>query len=141
MGPMKCPVCTLAPKEGSVYRVTSSSGEAHPELASLPHPSGVILDACPLCGGVWLDKGELERIETRAERSEGPRATSVDFVRRAYEEARRVPREPLSCPSCGEEMAPREWSIGTLVMVDVCLECRGVWLDGGELEALEAVFR
>ena len=33
-------------------------------------------------------------------------------------------------------MIEREWSIGTLVFVDVCLECRGVWVDGGELEAL-----
>lgn len=27
---------------------------------------GVILDRCPVCGGVWLDDGELEAIERAA---------------------------------------------------------------------------
>ena len=29
---------------------------------------GVLLDVCPGCGGVWLDRGELEKL-TRSERS------------------------------------------------------------------------
>jgi Zn-finger nucleic acid-binding protein len=29
---------------------------------------GVMLDVCPGCGGVWLDRGELEKL-TRSERS------------------------------------------------------------------------
>jgi Zn-finger nucleic acid-binding protein len=37
-------------------------------------------------------------------------------------------------------MFPREWSIGTLVMVDVCINCRGVWLDAGELRTLELIY-
>jgi Zn-finger nucleic acid-binding protein len=28
--------------------------------------SGVQLDICPNCGGVWLDRGELEKIQTAA---------------------------------------------------------------------------
>jgi Zn-finger nucleic acid-binding protein len=27
---------------------------------------GVVLDVCPQCGGVWLDKGELEKLLSQA---------------------------------------------------------------------------
>lgn len=29
---------------------------------------GVIIDACPQCRGVWLDRGELEKLVSRAAR-------------------------------------------------------------------------
>ncbi len=28
--------------------------------------SGVVIDACPSCRGIWLDRGELERLIARA---------------------------------------------------------------------------
>jgi hypothetical protein len=33
-------------------------------------------------------------------------------------------------------LTPEPHEHGTLVFVDVCIDCRGVWLDGGELETL-----
>lgn len=38
---------------------------------------GVLLDVCPQCGGVWLDRGELEKLLAEARE-----------VERAYEEER-----------------------------------------------------
>ncbi|MFN4232402.1 zf-TFIIB domain-containing protein [Thermus sp.] len=38
---------------------------------------GVLLDVCPQCGGVWLDRGELEKLLAEAKE-----------VERAYEEER-----------------------------------------------------
>ncbi|WP_448569161.1 TFIIB-type zinc ribbon-containing protein [Thermus sp.] len=38
---------------------------------------GVVLDICPQCGGVWLDKGELEKLLSEARE-----------VERRYEEER-----------------------------------------------------
>ena len=32
------------------------------------HASGIIVDLCPACAGVWLDRGELESLELFAER-------------------------------------------------------------------------
>lgn len=44
--------------------------------------SGVEIDHCPLCRGVWLDRGELDRI---IERVEGP-STPIDRRdRQAYD--------------------------------------------------------
>ena len=31
---------------------------------------GVLIDVCPQCGGVWLDKGELEKLLAEAEEVE-----------------------------------------------------------------------
>ena len=41
--------------------------------------------------------------------------------------------EPLKCPKC--QLVMREREQGN-VIVDICPQCRGVWLDAGELEKL-----
>ncbi len=120
---------------------------ARPPLAAEAHPSGITLDRCASCGGVYLDHGELGRIES-FDREHGKRVVrAIDFVRRAYEQAIRPQSGDevdapvaLDCPACGEVMFEREWGIGTMVRVDVCLGCRGVWLDSNELETLEGLF-
>lgn len=33
---------------------------------------GVLLDVCPQCGGVWLDRGELEKLLAEARAAEDP---------------------------------------------------------------------
>lgn len=39
--------------------------------------SGVEIDYCPTCRGVWLDRGELDKILERAEREDGPAAPAA----------------------------------------------------------------
>lgn len=48
---MKCPVCTDI------------------DLA-MTDRQGIEIDYCPRCRGIWLDRGELDRLIERAERSE-----------------------------------------------------------------------
>ena len=40
---------------------------------------------------------------------------------------------PLRCPSCGSRLVEVERAD---VLVDACPECRGVWLDRGELDKI-----
>ena len=42
----------------------------------------------------------------------------------------------MNCPSCGTTMREREKED---VIVDVCPNCKGMWLDHGELEKLVAI--
>ncbi len=56
---MQCPVC-------------------HVELR-LAERQGIEIDYCPECRGVWLDRGELDKI---IERSEAPRYAREDIDRR-----------------------------------------------------------
>lgn len=49
----------------------------------------------------------------------------------------RIPRstrgEPMRCPSCNTRLVELERSE---VLIDACPECRGVWLDRGELDRI-----
>lgn len=61
---MKCPVCNI-------------------DLV-MSERSGVEIDYCPDCRGVWLDRGELDKIIERSNTESSPRRTEV------YSEAPRV---------------------------------------------------
>lgn len=41
----------------------------------------------------------------------------------------------MNCPNCGEPLNERERSG---IEIDVCPQCRGIWLDRGELDKLLA---
>jgi Zn-finger nucleic acid-binding protein len=41
--------------------------------------------------------------------------------------------EPMRCPSCGSRLVEVERAD---VLIDACPECRGVWLDRGELDKI-----
>lgn len=43
--------------------------------------------------------------------------------------------EPMRCPACGTRLVEVERAE---VLIDACPECRGVWLDRGELDRLLA---
>ncbi len=66
-------------------------------------------------------------------RRKGRGTNTAEMARRAAAPGGRA----IACPECGSETTRREWRFSTLVFVDICIECRGVWLDGGELEAID----
>ncbi|MCB9682348.1 MAG: zf-TFIIB domain-containing protein [Alphaproteobacteria bacterium] len=85
--------------------------------------------------GVWLDKGELYLI-TEAQRHDEPSWMLSDLFRREQ----RPPVDPsrrLSCPVCGKQM---EIVKHHDVHIDWCRE-HGIWLDDGELEAIQSNLR
>ncbi len=91
----------------------------------------VRLDGCDGCGGVWFDGGELQAVA---------HSHSADLV--AIEEhwqpdehtTRR--REAAICPVCERVMVPFALHLAPDVTLDRCPECRGIWADEGELDAL-----
>ena len=42
----------------------------------------------------------------------------------------------MKCPKCGADLKEQQHHH---VMVDICPECRGMWLDAGEVEMIEHV--
>jgi Zn-finger nucleic acid-binding protein len=101
----------------------------------------VFVDACPKCKGMFLDRGELKKIESAHERDYKEMMSRMpDLVAQAYERARqRAEREP-NCPKCGSEMEIREYAYCSQVMINKCIKCAGIWLDQGEVEALEIFY-
>jgi Zn-finger nucleic acid-binding protein len=141
---MECPRCKLDLAKPDPYRGPDEGLLRRATLQSLAHRAGVEIDRCSACGGIFLNHGELEKIQSAAwaQRAESDEAVP-SVVARAYmsaAERARGEREPLRCPSCSGDMHERDWGYGTGVTIDVCIECRGVWLDHGELEAFEEYF-
>jgi uncharacterized protein len=44
-----------------------------------------------------------------------------------------VTREPMRCPNCSSRLVEVERSE---ILIDACPECRGIWLDRGELDKM-----
>jgi len=82
----------------------------------------VIIDVCPKCKGIWLDKGELGKMRKDRKLTE---YLKIHIGTKS--------RSPMVCPRCVITMDIEK---ADDIEVDVCLTCGGVWLDKGELEAL-----
>jgi Zn-finger nucleic acid-binding protein len=74
------------------------------------------LDRCPSCKGLWFDKGELTGIL-------GQRADK-DFNIPKYA----AYTQKAKCPRCAEAMYEFCYP-NTLILVDACIKCSGIWLD------------
>lgn len=96
---------------------------------------GMSLDGCQGCGGLWLDMGELGSLLQLP-------ATALAGVQSQLgpRQSRPAAAHPpmLSCPACHRAMQEHPYGKGSGVRVDACSECRGVWLDAGELRTLRA---
>ncbi len=104
---MACPVCGI---------------DMLTEEIKLKGPS-IVIDHCPACGGIWLDKGELNRmLRSRVpERLINGRGGLAKWGKQV-------------CPRCQGKM---EIKFIMDIELDECTKCKGIWLDHGELEALE----
>lgn len=89
----------------------------------------VEIDRCPICGGIWLDHGEL----TRLRNTDTARAADVGPAKAAR--LRRV----VGALRCPRDQRPLEHAADIEqphVSVEHCFGCRGIFLDAGELRDL-----
>ncbi|MEW6431709.1 MAG: zf-TFIIB domain-containing protein [Myxococcota bacterium] len=126
--PASVPSPSAPPPASSAPRPASPSAPRPPRAASLTCPSctgamhefqvgKLTLDRCTFCRGLWFDGGELEAALGR--RPSAKLAEGVDNSRR--------------CPRCTVVMRAAE--VGGL-RVEFCGQCQGVFLDDGELTAM-----
>ncbi len=85
----------------------------------------VVMDACPSCNGIWLDKDELGKILENKKLS--------NYLTK---QIGTKTESSLVCPRCGNLM---DHEHAEEVVVDVCLNCAGIWLDPGELADLQGI--
>lgn len=107
---MKCPQCINQP------------------LAERMGPKGVLIDLCPSCGGVWLDKGEIYYYVRDPKK-----------LHAAFGEAYRRPAPSrYLCRRCDVQLLEAKFPDGG-PMIDACKKCGGTWFDKGEVAALNAI--
>lgn len=110
-------------------------------LAPQTYEANIEVDQCGSCGGMWLDPKELERIQDTQDRDYSEEIKQLpDLVGQAYAMALAKSKPAVSCPKCDQTMERREHGSCSQVMIDVCPHCRGIWLDKGEIDALEVFF-
>lgn len=130
---MHCPHCVKRAGPGGDGPYRTGVPKREPVLlVAEPHVAGVEIARCPSCRGAFVAHDAMKAIDTFGYDKRGGVST-FEMARRASG----TPTKAIRCPACDEETTRREWSFNTLVMVDICVDCRGVWLDGGELEALD----
>jgi len=111
------------------------------DLAARTYEAKIEVDECPLCGGMWLDHGELEAIQQTIERDYKQALDEpVDSVAEGMDSLRQRQLGPIACLKCNAEMDARPYGHGSQVLIDVCPAGCGMWLDQGELAALEKLF-
>lgn len=88
------------------------------------------IDECSQCKGNWFDAKELQVFD--------------QIVEPVLLEFRGIPNEydqltALYCPDCKEKhlLEKHEHPRDSKVIIDVCQHCKGIWLDGGELRAIQ----
>ncbi|MEJ2695948.1 MAG: zf-TFIIB domain-containing protein [Candidatus Sulfobium sp.] len=111
------------------------------QLEPATYEGHITVHTCPGCGGMWLPKGELEEIEEIAGHDyTGELSRIPDVIGNAYEMARQLNARGFPCPSCGAVTESTEYAYCSQVVIDKCPECGGIWLDKGELEAIEIFY-
>ena len=93
--------------------------------------NGVKIDRCENCGGLWFDKNELKI--TRDHRDKNLSWLKFDLWK--DENKLMVSGQLINCPKDGKPLFKIKYG-STDIMVDICLDCHGVWLDKNELDKI-----
>jgi len=98
--------------------------------------SGVKVDRCQNCGGLWFDRDELKIVRDHRDKN----LSWLEFD--LWEDKRKllVSGRSVDCPRDGKPLFKIKYG-DTNVMVDVCLDCRGIWLDKDEFEKIVTVLK
>ena len=111
---MKCPVCNIS--------------------MDVIELGGIELDFCRNgCKGLWFDNFELRQVMSLDEQEN--RLLDSFLEQKRVDDTDRA--EPLNCPRCDDSKLRRHKFSGVSdVFIDQCYICNGIWLDAGELRAI-----
>lgn len=101
---------------------------------------GIAIETCDKCNGEWLDNAELGKIvrirEVRFDPDERRAIAESTTITGVVPEG--VDRD-LKCPKCDATTDAVNYGGDTGFIIDRCTSCRGIWLDGSELEKIQMV--
>ncbi len=92
--------------------------------------NGIRIDTCGKCGGVWLHKGELDAITH-------PHDGDIEYCSTDAADIDSI--SDACCPKCkGTKMVKVNFISFSDIVLEHCRKCQGLWLDRGELDAINA---
>ena len=93
---------------------------------------GLILDVCPVCGGVYFDEGEMAALQ-----SGGPAVLAeVDHASLPADLTLADCDDPKRCPGCRAPMCAYDYRYSSDIRLDGCERCGGIWVQDGELRRI-----
>ncbi|MDP7033341.1 MAG: zf-TFIIB domain-containing protein [Planctomycetota bacterium] len=100
---------------------------------------GVEIDRCTACEGIYLDDGELKHINDAREKTFSPEEISaVDGIQKQVQAHSEEAVGSIQCPKCTDSQMNRQNYAGqTGIVIDRCPNCKGLWLDAGEVEKIQ----
>jgi Zn-finger nucleic acid-binding protein len=108
--------------------------KGHGQLESMSLGS-IRIDRCTQCGGSWYDRGELRLLKDKEARGDY-RWIDSDLWK-DQDRFRADKQERYVCPSDGRPMITVRYG-DSPVLVDICSQCHGVWLDRDEYDLIVA---
>ena len=97
---------------------------------------GVDVDICPSCQGIWFDKGELKEYLDNFLTEKKDIPVSDFQVGNAVNKISLPPQTSLDCPRCGKSLVSFNYAYNSNILLEKCLNCNGIWVDGGKLTKL-----
>lgn len=124
---MNCPKCV-----GKLSRIVVRLNEAYRSnlLKGEGLTSELELEQCFVCKGVWFDAGEIEKYMDE-------KVTIIDSPPLEPKLKKELNEKIGKCPCCGVDMVKQKAPKDPSVTIDVCEQCKGVWLDNSEIDRLE----
>ncbi len=124
---MDCPKCV-----GKLQKTTitdrATSGIKELQGATITYQLEV--DKCFACGGVWFDKGELDKYLTE-------QLTVIDSPSVGAKLDQKLDQKEGKCPQCEAQMKRTAVPKASDMAIDICEKCHGIWLDPTEVDRLE----
>ncbi len=111
---MICPRCKTLGEKSDLQKVSIS---------------GIEVDICQECGGIWFDKQEFGQVIS-ASQSDIKHIHSLLENTREFDKTKDV---ELECPKCGQLMFKYRYMYTSNIYIDSCEKCEGIWIDKGEL--------
>lgn len=129
--PLDCPKCIGRLEEVVIQCRTCSDV---PSLKGVGASYKLSLDRCFTCGGLWFNKGELDRYL-----ADGLTVIDSPSLGRAMDAE--FDRKDGPCPKCAVPLRKEPSPVASSVTLDACPQCGGIWLDSTEIDRLEQVSR
>ena len=93
----------------------------------------VQVERCTECAGTWYDKGQLRVLKDKESHGD---YSWIDFdLWKDIGKFRARRQQRYSCPRDGLPMTTVHYG-DTSIALDICSECRGIWLDKGEYDEI-----
>ncbi len=116
----KCPACRANLNEYAIY--------------------GINIEGCPQCKGIWTDKDELRKLKDRSEKHSWGTLRWMDNETEAIEDVIGM-NSKRYCPKCDNRKLLSVSFGDSLVIIDWCPSCHGIWLDKEEFTEIKDYLR